>query len=137
MSKTYEIKGYYFNEDGTTTEDTLFYHTGVYSMIDFQRTWAEEGGELDEVATIKANYGGELTEEQLITITNDGDLMDAPFSELFPQKIKNVVISELESEYNDLEQYVLDNEAEKDCEKELQRMDWIMNEIGRISHRVN
>lgn len=136
MTKTYHIKGYYFNEDGTSTEDTFFYHTGEYSIIDFQRIWGDEGGELDEVGTIKANYPGELTEDQLITITNDSDYMDAPFSKLFPKKINNLVMSELESEYNELEQYVLDNEADKDCEEELQRMNWIMDEIARIAHSI-
>jgi len=47
---------------------------------------------------------------------------------------KNAAISRLEREYEKLEQYVLDNEADKNCQKELDRMNDIQNEIARIAH---
>lgn len=48
--------------------------------------------------------------------------------------MSNDVISKLEREYEKLEQYVLDNEADKDCSKELKRMDTIQNEIAWEAH---
>jgi len=48
---------------------------------------------------------------------------------------KNNEIAKLEKEYEKLEQYVLDNEENKNCEKELRRMEQIQNEIARIAHR--
>lgn len=44
------------------------------------------------------------------------------------------IINKLEREYEKLEQYVLDNEADKDCSKELKRMNTIQNEIAREAH---
>lgn len=91
----YEIKGYIFDEHKTRKNETLFWTDGALSMIDHQKRWYENArkmgyktGELDEEETIKANYRGHLTDEQLTAIINDGDLMRTPFDLLFPQKIK-------------------------------------------------
>lgn len=48
---------------------------------------------------------------------------------------KNGAIEKLEKEYEKLEQYVLDNEAEKNCDAELKRMEQIQNEIAGIAHK--
>lgn len=142
--KTYEIKGFYYGEDRNVFGDTHFHTVGCDSMIDHQKTWYNEAkklgyesGELDEAGIIRTNYNGDLTEGQILAIVNDGDLMDTPFDTLFPRKLKEYVRSDLEAEYGDLEQYVLDNESEKDCTQELEQMKTIQNEISRISFHVN
>lgn len=137
---SYAIEGYYFQEGGKTTPDTHFHYSDRDSIIDHQRMWYEvaikngyRSGELDSIATIRANYKGELTNEQLLAIVNDGTLMDAPFGELFPEKINACVINLLEAEYRDLKSYVLESEVREDCSEELARMNTIQNEIARLT----
>ena len=48
---------------------------------------------------------------------------------------KKEQLSKLEKEYEDLEQYVLDNEADKNCDKELKRMDDIQQKIAEVEHK--
>lgn len=146
MKNHYEIKGYYFpeGEEKKVLSDTHFHYAGSDSMIDHQKMWYDESlklghesGEIDEAEIIKANYDKPLTEEQLMAIVNNGELMDTPFSELFPTKITENLTSELQKEYDDLEQYVNENESKTNCESELERMKEIINEIARLSPRVN
>lgn len=99
QQKIYEIHGILYEagengERGETVEDTAFFYVGTDSMIDHQRMWSEESqklgymsGELDEAKTIRANYDGEITEEEMIAIINDRELMDTPIDELFRSKI--------------------------------------------------
>ena len=99
QQEVYEIHGILFKagkdgERGKTVEDTAFFHVGTDSMIDHQRTWYEEAlklgyvsGELDEATTIRKNYDGEITEEEMMAIINDKELMDTPLDELFSSKI--------------------------------------------------
>jgi len=105
----YAIKGFYFGDDKETITDTHYHYNGADSLIDHQRAWYNEainsgyvGGELDEAETIKANYDGELTEELLIAITNDGTLMDTPLHQLFPHAISQYVVQQLQLEYEEL-----------------------------------
>lgn len=107
--KIYEIHGFLFEADqdgkrGKTVKDIAFFNIGEDSMIDHQRMWYEEArklgyesGELDEAKTIRSNYDGELTEEQVIAIINDRTLMDTPLNELFSSKI-SAYLQELEGE---------------------------------------
>jgi hypothetical protein len=140
VKPSYEIQGYYFEEGQTVTPDTHFHHSDCDSMIDHQRAWYEEAkknghksGEIDEIQTILSNYKRPLTDEQLLAIVNDGALMDTPFGELFPTKIDAFIKELLESEYVDLEGYVLLHRAKKDCPAELERMKTIQQEIARIT----
>ena len=43
-------------------------------------------------------------------------------------------LAQLEREYEELEQYVLDNEEDKNCDKEIKRMTDIQNEIAKVAH---
>lgn len=137
---TYEIQGYYFKDGGVVIPDSHFHHSDSDSMIDHQKAWYEEAkkagyasGELDEIVTITSNYKGELNKGQLLAIVNDGELMDTPFGELFPKKIKTFVMNLLEAEYADLEAYVLENEAEIDCTTELDRMNGLKSEMADLA----
>ncbi|WP_078598594.1 hypothetical protein [Evansella clarkii] len=141
---SYEIEGIYFKEDGQVVSDTSFLYSDSDSMIDHQKTWYEEArkngypsGELDEAAIIRKNYNGEITDEQMIAIVNDGELMDTPFGELFPKKLNAYLVKLLESEYGDLEAYVLENKGEQDCSEEMARMNSIRNHIGRLTFHGN
>ncbi|MCR6108617.1 hypothetical protein HXA34_20210 [Salipaludibacillus agaradhaerens] len=102
----YEIKGYYFKENGQTISDTHFHYSDTDSMIDHQTMWYKEAekvgyhsGELNEAAIIEANYKGNITNEQMIAIINNGSLMEAPFGELFPGKINAYLTQLRQSEY--------------------------------------
>jgi hypothetical protein len=137
---SYEIQGRYFGEGGTVTPDTHFHHSDCDSMIDHQKAWYEEAkknghksGEIDEIQTILSNYKRPLTNEQLLAIINDGTLMDTPFKELFPSKIDGFIKELLETEYRDLDEYVLFHGDEKDCLAELDRMKSIQQEIAQIT----
>lgn len=139
---SYKIKGFYIGENGVIIPDTHFHYSGVDSMIDHQRIWYAEAekngyqsGELDEAAIMQENYKGQLTltQEQLLAIINDGELMNTPFDELFPTKIDAYIIQMLKSEYADLKAYVLDLENGANCSEELSRMKTIQNEIARIT----
>jgi hypothetical protein len=137
---SYEIQGYYFGENHQITTDTHFHYSDSDSMIDHQKAWYEDAlknghqsGELDEAHIIKANYKGDFTNEQIMAIVNDPTLMNAPFRKLFPAKINGFLIGLFESEYADLESYVLQTESEKDCSEELARMNTIQKEISRLT----
>lgn len=139
QQKMYEIKGFYFGEGKKVFNDSQFFTVGSDSMIDHQKMWYEEAlklgyesGELNEAGILRANYDGKLTEEQVISIINDGELMNTPFDELFPTKIKEYVLAELHAEFTDLEDYVNDNHDKKDCTNEKERMTEILNEIAQV-----
>lgn len=136
---SYTIQGLNFGENGSVTHDTAFHYAEGDSMIDHQKAWYEEAvkngyasGELDVTAIIQSNYKRTLTEGQLLAIVNDGELMSAPFGELFPKKIDAYLIQLLEAEYDDLETYILDSESNNHAD-ELKRMRAIQNEIARIT----
>lgn len=113
---SYEMEGYYFQEGGKTTFDNHFHYSDRDSMTEHQCMWYEEVIKLtyrSAIATIRANYKGELADEQLLAIVHDGTLMDTPFGELFPKKINTYVVVLLESKYGNLEAYVSKTKRKK------------------------
>lgn len=82
--------------------------------------------------TIRLNSLSELTDEQLVVLACDQKLNKMPLHLTFKTGVRNSLISHLETEYNTLENHIL-NSAEESSQ-DLWRLDQIMDEIASISH---
>ena len=140
MKATYTIKGFYYRGTDETHTDTHFHHAGTDSIKDLQRIWYDESlkagydsGELDEAEIIRTNFWGKVTEEQLIAIINDGDLMDTPLDKLFDEALPEYLAKLLKEEYVELSHTVSEESDDSEVAEHLTRMGDILSEIHSLT----